>query len=485
MFDNVVLNVAIGLVFIYLLYSLLATIIQELIATKLAFRSKVLEKAILRMLEDGKSTDDNRSVLKNLFEKTNPLTDKKVATWFYAHPLIKYLGEDNVYSKPSYLSAQNFSKVMIDLLKGFGIQGNITDIQKINESIKNGTIYQLPIDIKSDIKNPATSAIRIQTVATAINKKVDEINFKKDSANKYVFDTTALKLEPGLIKKSLYHKKYAAYNVSQKESIDKANDALGEIITGANTVEINTDTKLFLQSLWNDSGADIDKFKVKLEQWFDDTMDRATGWYKRYTKYILFIIGLLIALCFNVDSILITKKLIKDPKLREQIAKSANDFLEKNKQLAEQLKSTPSQSATLQKLSTDLNTNTMRTNELLDSARNMVNTDIKNVNQVMGLGWPNKFPNLSKETKWTLIPWEWSGKLFWTYLCAIVGWLITALAISLGAPFWFDMLNKLMKLRGTGAKIDGSDSYSSTAKMQPQTPVAVNINNQNSGEAVG
>ena len=34
----------------------------------------------------------------------------------------------------------------------------------------------------------------------------------------------------------------------------------------------------------------------------------------------------------------------------------------------------------------------------------------------------------------------------------ILGWLITALAVSLGAPFWFDLLNRLVKLRGTGTK---------------------------------
>ena len=56
MFNSTALDVVIGLVFIYLLYSLLASIIQEIIATQLAFRSKVLEKAILRMLEDGKTT---------------------------------------------------------------------------------------------------------------------------------------------------------------------------------------------------------------------------------------------------------------------------------------------------------------------------------------------------------------------------------------------------------------------------------------------
>src|SRR5262245_17189118 len=114
MFNNVALDVFIGLVFVFLLYSLLATIVQEMIATRLGFRAKVLEKAIVRMLEDGKSTTkvpfgDRITGFLHLFGLKNILKDKKVASLFYAHPLIKYLGEDNYYSKPAYLDATNFS----------------------------------------------------------------------------------------------------------------------------------------------------------------------------------------------------------------------------------------------------------------------------------------------------------------------------------------------------------------------------------------
>ena len=52
MFNNGALDIVIGLVFIYLLYSLLATIIQEIIAAWLSFRAKYLEKAIMRMLDN-------------------------------------------------------------------------------------------------------------------------------------------------------------------------------------------------------------------------------------------------------------------------------------------------------------------------------------------------------------------------------------------------------------------------------------------------
>lgn len=473
MFNNIVLDVAIGLVFIYLLYSLLATVIQELIASKLAFRSKVLEKSIIRMLEDGKATSnkmpfiDRLMAFRHLFGKFNHLTDKPIATWFYAHPLIKYLGEDNFYSKPAYLSAQNFSKVITDLLKGASDTAN-NEIQQINDSIMQGKIFHLPIDVNNDKLSPAIAAIRSQLSLNATETYV---------------------------------------------------------INPEDTVQLNADTTLFLQSLWKESGADIEKFKKKLEGWFDDTMERTSGWYKRYVKYILFVVGLGLAIGFNVDSVKITKKLMHDPKLREQMVQNANTFLEKNKQLSTQLqnvKSDNEEEATLvtsiknklakpgidpmtkedlekqlaiaeqslhagnenySQLKTNYDSSTAISNKLMDSAKAMINGEIKNVNDLMGLGWHERV----KDQHSTL-----HG--FMCFRCndmdssAIVGWLITALAISLGAPFWFDLLNKLTKLRATGGKVDSSGGQATSGGQtasQAQTPVSVNVNTQSGEEAVG
>ena len=155
MFDNIAINVFIGLIFIFLLYSLLASIIQEMIATRLAFRAKVLEKAIVRMLQD-KQTDNHRPFgdridgFLHLLGLKNILKNTTVAPWFYAHPLIRYLAEDNYYSKPAYLHASNFSKVILDLLKDFNLPESQA-LQSIHNSIMEGIIHKLPINI-TDIK---------------------------------------------------------------------------------------------------------------------------------------------------------------------------------------------------------------------------------------------------------------------------------------------------------------------------------------------
>jgi hypothetical protein len=421
MTGSVILDVIIGLVFIYLLYSMLATIIQELIATKLAFRSKVLEKAILRMLEDGKSTTkyrigDRLKGFWHLLGKPNMLKDKKIAPWFYAHPLIKYLGEDNFYSKPAYISAQNFSKVILDLLHGIEGEDQI-NILKIKNSIQNGTIKTLNIEKTIDKNNPAIEALNLQSNQSGIET-------------------------------------------------------------------INKDTALFLQSLWKDAEGDIEKFRLKLEQWFDDTMERASGWYKRYTKYILFVFGLLIAVGFNVDSIAIAKKLARDPKLRQQLVENADNYLKRKQQSGaelQQMRDKGFDTATKSKVffaeaKSNDDSLSKKSKELVDSANSMISGDIKNVNELLGLGYNCHHPVLLH-----IFFFAYDDASFINF----TGWFLTALAISMGAPFWFDLLNKLINLRSTGARINSSSGNAATNQTTSAQPLTVNVNT-NSGEgAVG
>lgn len=50
------------------------------------------------------------------------------------------------------------------------------------------------------------------------------------------------------------------------------------------------------------------------------------------------------------------------------------------------------------------------------------------------------------------------------FLFATLGWFITAVAVTLGAPFWFDLLGKLVKLRGSGPRANGDDKAAADGK---------------------
>lgn len=335
MFNNVVLDVFIGLVFIFLLYSLLATIIQEMIARWLALRSRMLIKALRRMLEDDRDTlvkpggfTVPAEILLFFKRFLMPVKQGTLLEKFYSHPTIKYLGEDKIFSKPSYLHAHNFSQTIIHLLRGEEYDG-----RNQNES--------------------------------------------------------------DLIFKAIYQ----------------------------NPLRINPQTVRNLKHLFADARQDTYLFKNKLEDWYEETMERASGWYKKQTQFILVIIGFFIAYCFNVDSIAISKILMKDKKAREEMVQLAAsrqaqyavfiDSLNKNRVTIDTSRTGPS-------------------DKYLQETYLRLKADDTAAMDILGLIKPGS-PYQKKELK------------FW-------GWLLTALAISLGAPFWFDLLNKFMKLREGGPK---------------------------------
>jgi hypothetical protein len=366
MFNSVVIDVVIGLVFIYLLYSLLATTVQEIIASHFAFRSKILERAVFRMLEDDNKFKSRFSSFFYLFKKTgNGGEHNSVTGGFYKHPLIRFLGDNKPDSKPAYITKETFSKVMVDLLRG--------------DQVKPGD------DVRS-----------------LIQKALDE--------------------------------KRISWGVAR----------------------IGDETLNYIKSIWADSEGNIEKFKELLENWFAETMERASGWYKKHTQFILLLVGFVIAIVFNVDTIKIINKLEKDPKLREQIVQQADAFAkvhpDLDKQLLqqkaehekfmaqytkEQLKSNDTLKNKILQDSLDLvqyRDIQARRDTLLQRADLIMKRDISNVNYALGIGW--------KSIVWN--PFTLGG-----FLMSIVGWMITALALSLGAPFWFDLLNKFMKLRNS------------------------------------
>jgi hypothetical protein len=143
--------------------------------------------------------------------------------------------------------------------------------------------------------------------------------------------------------------------------------------------------------------------RVELEHAFDDVMDRASGWYKRYVQWWLVAIGLAVAIALNVNSFTVAERLWKDDALRASVVQQAN------KTVGEDAPATPS-----------------------SATPKTVASQVDKIEQL-------KLP----------IGWDKANRKggFWDYLA---GWLVTAVAMALGAPFWFDVLGKVSRLRGTG-----------------------------------
>jgi hypothetical protein len=180
---------------------------------------------------------------------------------------------------------------------------------------------------------------------------------------------------------------------------DKASSRPNEIVRG------------LLRDALSEAGDDRDKFRATIERSFDDVMDRASGWYKRRVQLILFVLALALVGVVNADTSAIAQRLWKDDALRAAVVSQANTVVQKGSADCAQ---------------------TTAEETRADAAAKCVDE----VNQFgLPIGW-------SHETAPHNILWDGFGK--------VLGLLVTAFALTLGAPFWFDLLGRVSHLRGSG-----------------------------------
>jgi hypothetical protein len=182
--------------------------------------------------------------------------------------------------------------------------------------------------------------------------------------------------------------------------------ALHGTLKGEGKVEV----QLKSLGLWESVGDDLGE----LERWFDSSMERVSGWYKRKSQIFVALIAVAVAVGLNANTILIAKRLDSDPATRTAVVATAEKALEK--ELAE-------------KKGSDAVAEIEEADEhLTEATKNVAALNVP-------LFW-------AAENKPSHSPWE----------TVVFGWLLTVIAISLGAPFWFDALGKLANLRTTGEK---------------------------------
>jgi hypothetical protein len=187
---------------------------------------------------------------------------------------------------------------------------------------------------------------------------------------------------------------------------------------------------------------DLAAVKKNIEDWFNGSMDRVSGWYKRRTQKILFVIGFAAAAVLNIDALTVAQRLSHDELLRKAAVAQAERIT-----APAAAQSTPPASAAA--TATAPNAAAVAPGIPADLARKNVrelNGMLKNIGYP--IGWENWKP---KEAPLACT----QGRLCWQEIYApavlkmLLGWLITALAVMLGAPFWFDVLSKFMVVRST------------------------------------
>lgn len=159
---------------------------------------------------------------------------------------------------------------------------------------------------------------------------------------------------------------------------------------------------------------DVGEVRKNLEAWYNASMDRVSGWYKRRTQLILFGLGLLTAAMFNIDTVWVAGRLSTDKAYRQAVVAQAGTIV------ARSAAPRDGEAASLP--------------ERFGALR----TELEATGALMGW-WPPQLAGCGSP----------ADPCIWHVGQMLLGWLATALAVTLGAPFWFDVLNKFIVIRST------------------------------------
>jgi hypothetical protein len=310
MFGFPILEVAIGLCFIYLLLSLICSAVNETIAALTQRRGKMLEQAINNLVGDLGFTNQ-----------------------IYAHPLIKSLMQPGK-QLPSYIPSQKFALAVMDIVTGSGKAAN----------------------------------------------------------------------DPGALRQGVAAMSAGAKDGPAKGKLDHLQGALTAVL--------------------NDSQSHLKTDQQKIQAWYDEAMDRVSGWYKRRTSLWIWGLALVITLCINADTVRITRVLWTNQAMRTAVvdAAKARSQSPEPQPLVEYKDPQNPQASTPA------------------SSPDALTADEQALLGQLG-GWEQDLKELKAGGG--------SGAASWWGL-HVLGWLLTMVALSLGAPFWFDLLNKFMNVRNSG-----------------------------------
>jgi len=329
-FDYPAVDVAIGLVFLYVVLALVCSTVNEAIATAVGLRARFLQVGILNLLS-GSATTTRAGIA--------------TARQFYAHPLV---------------------------------QGLIRPAHGPDPSVDptSATRWWRKPPYPSYVPS-RTFVAALTDIAREAEAKIEDIEADEGKAARERIEAAADELE----------RSFAAI----------PNERLSEAML----------------ALYRSSGREAAQFQHALERWFDDSMERVSGWYKRRIHLLLFVIATFVVVVLNADTLASGRVLWRDDAVRAAVVTQAQEAAKGGAQ------------------ETDVETAVSQ----LD----------------LPLGW-----NLSLGDTPTEIP---DDALSW--LAKIVGLALTIGAIMLGAPFWFDLLSKVARVRGSGAPPPASDAVRS------------------------
>jgi hypothetical protein len=469
MFNSSVLDVAIGLIFVYLLLGLMCTTVNEWFAQLFKTRAATLKEGIRRLLHappDGtyliRPVDVNVAALVKRFTKPDDKLTQAVGPFEPALQSSIDQFQAALTASPNAQPPADLAAALADKLSAALSQPGLH--QKIDDS-------KVTPETKAAIaKQPKGNDLLRFNRALLSEAYPDEIMSLSDAF--YSHPLIKALGRPGEHPSYVPSKTFALTVIDilskGQAATGTAEQRLAQIKVSIDNLP-NSDVKKSLQALLTNGSDSVDKVEAKLEGWFNDSMDRVSGWYKNRVQVWTVVIASVVTILVNADTIQIAQKLMVNPALREKIVEEAKASNSPNAGPTGQTL-TAQQKADLSSLTGW--TSEFRTFHRLDACADqslrgpgLTEADCRAGSYDHGKADPklvaawnsDAFPGM-RLLSVVAFPWLWA-----VVPDHIVGWILTAIAASLGAPFWFDTLNKFMNVRaaGTSPNEKGADKSKS------------------------
>lgn len=490
-----IVDIAIGLLFIYLILSLLASELQELLATVLQWRAEHLKRSVEMLLAGG--SQPAMAGMSREEMDADLYRAKDLANRLYDNPLINTLNYEaagilarffrrifqGIYNffrfnthifgqrngGPSYLPSDTFADALLSTLhipdvirlvsaKRLSIfaRNVVVGVRHILQSQLSDPVVAQAIDrfnkrlglVVSDYRNQKfdllgsverlerttdqfIETLRVRSPQVNTDELVlyrNEI-FQQDDEHQALIATLLPSVDEILrdlqAKRGLYDEIYGALqDLDDKDSklrqnIERALDILPQS-TQDSLGRLATKARGKAQAVQDD----LVEFRTELESWFDRSQERAAGVYRRNARGISLILGLVLAVASNADTFYIVRSLSRNTVLREAVTTYAE-------RAVNEVDPTDLQSSGRNILAQPA------IRESIDPALNDIALPIG-----WGLGhWEKQMNPDPKNPPRDFLTW------LWIRVRVVAGWLVTGIAISMGAPFWFDLLTKLVKVK--------------------------------------
>lgn len=209
--------------------------------------------------------------------------------------------------------------------------------------------------------------------------------------------------------------------VRAKLPADTAGVTPADIIAAINALP-DSDIKSQLSSFALETAGNIEELRTRISEWYDDFMDRWGGNYKRNAQAWSLALAIVLVLLVNADTFAVAQRLWADPSLRAEAVAIGESLAAQD----------------------------------VEKLNEKTYTDIREQLQSFPLGWDFQQFGPLRAAGEPCSFWQAAG---WAIL-KLGGLAVSALAVALGAPFWFDMLNRLNAIRGAGKKPESTTATS-------------------------